>query len=442
MVKALTSPGGVEAWHVESDVVPLIAVAFIFEGGSAQDPDGQAGRGADARAPARRGRGRLRFRCVPGASRRARHRAVVQRRQRCARRLAEDPGEACGRGFRAAAPRARRAALRPGCHRARARADHRGPAATSRTIPASWRRAASSRKASPAIPMAARPPARSRASRRSRATISSPCIGRSLPAAASRSPSSAPSAATTSPRCSTRCSARCRRPSRSRHRAGDACRSSASASSSISTCRNRSSASACNGIAWRDPDFIPAYVLNHILGGGAFTSRLFQEVREKRGLAYSVGTSLVSYRSAAMTWGYTATKNERVVEALDVIADEMAKLDERRPVRRRAAEGQGLPHRLLCARLRHLDQDRPHARADRLRGPRHRLYRPPQRPGRRRDPSRYPQRRRAHLRRRPDADGDRGTADGSVIVSGCDGRNASCTTGMSFSTLASVASLP
>jgi zinc protease len=81
-----------------------------------------------------------------------------------------------------------------------------------------------------------------------------------------------------------------------------------------------------NGIPWRDPGFIPAYVLNHILGGGAFTSRLFQEVREKRGLAYSVGTSLVSYRAAAMTWGYTATKNERVAECLDVIAAEMARL--------------------------------------------------------------------------------------------------------------------
>ncbi|HZH52809.1 MAG TPA: pitrilysin family protein [Microvirga sp.] len=80
------------------------------------------------------------------------------------------------------------------------------------------------------------------------------------------------------------------------------------------------------GVAWRDPGFIPAYVLNHILGGGAFTSRLFQEVREKRGLAYSVGTSLVSYRSAAMTWGYTATKNERVGEALQVISDEIMRL--------------------------------------------------------------------------------------------------------------------
>ena len=80
------------------------------------------------------------------------------------------------------------------------------------------------------------------------------------------------------------------------------------------------------GLSWREPDFIPAYVLNHILGGGAFTSRLFQEVREKRGLAYSVGTSVVSYRAAAMTWGFTATKNERVAECLDVIASEMARL--------------------------------------------------------------------------------------------------------------------
>ncbi|NIX78023.1 insulinase family protein [Microvirga sp. c23x22] len=85
------------------------------------------------------------------------------------------------------------------------------------------------------------------------------------------------------------------------------------------------------GIAWRDPGFIPAYILNHILGGGAFTSRLFQEVREKRGLAYSVGTSLVSYRAASMTWGYTATKNERVGEALKVISDEMARLREDGP---------------------------------------------------------------------------------------------------------------
>ena len=86
-----------------------------------------------------------------------------------------------------------------------------------------------------------------------------------------------------------------------------------------------------SGVCWRDPDFISAYVLNHILGGGAFTSRLFQEVREKRGLAYSVGTSLVSYRATAMTWGFTATKNERVGECIEVIQAEMRRLRDAGP---------------------------------------------------------------------------------------------------------------
>jgi len=88
---------------------------------------------------------------------------------------------------------------------------------------------------------------------------------------------------------------------------------------------------AVNGLAWKDPDFLPAYVLNHVLGGGAFTSRLFQEVREKRGLAYSVGTSLATFRATAMTWGFTATKNERVEEALEVIGGEIDRLREEGP---------------------------------------------------------------------------------------------------------------
>ncbi|GGK40206.1 M16 family metallopeptidase [Salinarimonas ramus] len=88
---------------------------------------------------------------------------------------------------------------------------------------------------------------------------------------------------------------------------------------------------ATDGLPWSDPDFIPAYVLNHVLGGGAFTSRLFQEVREKRGLAYSVGSSLANFRCASMTWGFTATKNERVAEALSVISGEIDRLREEGP---------------------------------------------------------------------------------------------------------------
>ncbi len=49
------------------------------------------------------------------------------------------------------------------------------------------------------------------------------------------------------------------------------------------------------GLPRKDPDFIPAFVVNHILGGGSFSSRLYREIRELRGLAYGVYSYL--YRS-------------------------------------------------------------------------------------------------------------------------------------------------
>lgn len=80
------------------------------------------------------------------------------------------------------------------------------------------------------------------------------------------------------------------------------------------------------GIAREDDDFIPAYVMNYILGGGGFSSRLMTEVREKRGLAYSVATYLYPLRHAALFIGQVATENARVSESLDVIRAEIAKL--------------------------------------------------------------------------------------------------------------------
>jgi zinc protease len=80
------------------------------------------------------------------------------------------------------------------------------------------------------------------------------------------------------------------------------------------------------GISLHDPDHIPAMVLNHILGGGVFSARLFKEVREKRGLAYSVHSQLATYRHTATFVGGTSTKNERAAESLSVIEDEIAKL--------------------------------------------------------------------------------------------------------------------
>jgi zinc protease len=84
------------------------------------------------------------------------------------------------------------------------------------------------------------------------------------------------------------------------------------------------------GIARRDPDFMAAYIVNHILGGGGFSSRLYREVREKRGLAYGVSDSLVWFKNAAVLLGGTATRSERTGEALAIIEAE---------TKRMAAEG-------------------------------------------------------------------------------------------------------
>ncbi|RAH99506.1 peptidase M16 [Acuticoccus sediminis] len=80
------------------------------------------------------------------------------------------------------------------------------------------------------------------------------------------------------------------------------------------------------GIARKDPDFIPAYVMNHILGGGAFSSWLFEEVREKRGLAYSVYSYIAPYDHTAVFGGGTATRNDRAMETVDVILQQLQRM--------------------------------------------------------------------------------------------------------------------
>ena len=85
------------------------------------------------------------------------------------------------------------------------------------------------------------------------------------------------------------------------------------------------------GVARADRDYIAAMVVNHILGGGAFTSRLFQEVREKRGLTYSVYSSLTTAQSCPTLIGATSTKNESAGEALGVIEAECARLSSEGP---------------------------------------------------------------------------------------------------------------
>ena len=80
------------------------------------------------------------------------------------------------------------------------------------------------------------------------------------------------------------------------------------------------------GLKRPDPDFIPAFVANHILGGGSFSSRLYREVREKRGLAYSVSSGLAALDSAGLVTGGTSTRNDRAAESLSVIQAEFARM--------------------------------------------------------------------------------------------------------------------
>ena len=85
------------------------------------------------------------------------------------------------------------------------------------------------------------------------------------------------------------------------------------------------------GVARHDDDFISAYVLNYILGGGGFSSRLMEEVREKRGLAYSVYSNLYPYQHGAVFIGNVATKNEALGRSLTVIQDELRRLADEGP---------------------------------------------------------------------------------------------------------------
>lgn len=82
------------------------------------------------------------------------------------------------------------------------------------------------------------------------------------------------------------------------------------------------------GILRHDPDFIPAYVANYVLGGGGFSSRLMDEVREKRGLAYGVSTGLVTLSKAGIFAGQVATEASRIGESLDLIRSELRRFAE------------------------------------------------------------------------------------------------------------------
>jgi zinc protease len=78
-----------------------------------------------------------------------------------------------------------------------------------------------------------------------------------------------------------------------------------------------------SGILRSDPDFMAAYIMNDILGGSGFGSRLTDEIREKRGLSYSVYTDLYPLYHGAAMYGGAATRNDRVAETISLIKSEL-----------------------------------------------------------------------------------------------------------------------
>lgn len=84
------------------------------------------------------------------------------------------------------------------------------------------------------------------------------------------------------------------------------------------------------GIKRDDPEFFPAFVMSQIFGGGDFGTRLTSEVREKRGLTYGIAYGLQPLKQSGAYIGSFSTRNEKAGEALDVV---------RETLRRMAAEG-------------------------------------------------------------------------------------------------------
>jgi zinc protease len=77
-------------------------------------------------------------------------------------------------------------------------------------------------------------------------------------------------------------------------------------------------------VARNNPDYFPLLVGNYILGGGGFVSRLMSEVREKRGLAYSVFSYFVPGKENGIFQAGLQTKNDQATLALDVMSTTIA----------------------------------------------------------------------------------------------------------------------
>ena len=92
------------------------------------------------------------------------------------------------------------------------------------------------------------------------------------------------------------------------------------------------------GIRREDPDFYAAYLLNYTLGGGALSSRLSEDLREKRGLTYGVATGL-SVQPHLWRWtGSSSTMNQTASEVVRLVRENIARLGREGPTEQELAD--------------------------------------------------------------------------------------------------------
>jgi zinc protease len=98
------------------------------------------------------------------------------------------------------------------------------------------------------------------------------------------------------------------------------------------------------GVRRGDPDYVPLLVGNYVLGGGGFNSRLYYEVREKRGLSYSVYSSLTPYAEAGAFQIGLQTRKDQAGQALEVVRTTLREFIEQGPTE---AELEGAKQNLI-----------------------------------------------------------------------------------------------
>lgn len=95
---------------------------------------------------------------------------------------------------------------------------------------------------------------------------------------------------------------------------------------------------ASRGVARDDPDWFAALLVNHILGGGGFGSRLMDELRRQRGLTYGIGTSLAPLDQAPLIVGRVASDNRAIAETVRLIREEWRRMAEEGPTEEELAD--------------------------------------------------------------------------------------------------------